>query len=156
MLREHRSTDKVWDLEEKKEIMSVPGQWGTCYSIALSRDGKRLFAAGVDRGNNIKVWDIDQGKEIQSLHGHTGPVRSLALSGDGRMLFSGSLDGTIKVWEVDAGVELSTLCEDVSPLGIRRPDSPSELLAPSRDGKRLCSANLVGSEIKVWEVDARK
>lgn len=59
-------------------------------TLALSKDDKTLYSAGVDK--NIKIWSLEHKKEINELEGHEQDVNCLVLSKDDSILYSGSND----------------------------------------------------------------
>ncbi|OJD30980.1 uncharacterized protein BKCO1_5300055 [Diplodia corticola] len=86
------------------------GRRGIC-SLALSRDGRRLFSA--HSGGKVGVFDVEAGAELMSFDAHgTNVVRSVragVVDGGEELLVSGSYDGTVKIWverERGAGWEL--------------------------------------------------
>jgi WD40 repeat protein len=74
------------------------------WTLALSKDGKRLAAGGCDR--LIRVWDIAAGvaaaKLEQTIENHADWVFGLAFTPDGKQLLSASRDKTAKAWDLVA------------------------------------------------------
>jgi WD40 repeat protein len=71
--------------------------------LDVSRDGKRLAAAGRTKGL-VRVWDIATRQVIAEIRAHGGlGVHTAALSPDGKLLATGSTDAMTKVWDVATG-----------------------------------------------------
>ncbi|MBR8837671.1 MAG: serine/threonine protein kinase [Stigonema ocellatum SAG 48.90 = DSM 106950] len=100
-------TIKIWDIQGRKEILTLKGHKGKVYTLAISPDAQTLVSGSND--NTIKVWNLNTGKEIRTLKGHKDIVNSVAISADGQTLVSGSYDNTIKVWNLKTGQEIRTL-----------------------------------------------
>jgi WD40 repeat protein len=88
---------KTWNL---RHTLRDPG---AVFSVAFSRDGRRLAWGGTDSA--VKVWHVpaELGGNVDlvfhALRGHRSWVRGVAFSPDGQYLASGSQDGTVKIWE---------------------------------------------------------
>src|SRR5687767_11513880 len=65
-----------------KEVLTLRGRSGSISTLVLSRDGKRLFSADLDR--SIQSWNVETGSPNGRFEGHTARVTSLALSKDGK------------------------------------------------------------------------
>jgi WD40 repeat protein len=93
---------RVFDVATGKEMGKFQGHRGHVTALALSPDGKRLAAGGVD--NRIRVWQIsDSAKEgtnplLYSVFAHEAPILRLAYSPNGRTIVSTGEDRAIKVW----------------------------------------------------------
>jgi hypothetical protein len=118
-------------------------------ALALSKDGKKLAAAGCDR--LVRVWDIapDPAKSelVYTFENHADWVFGLAYSADGKWLLSGSRDKTAKIWDLAAKESLVTF-----------PDHQQTVygVALSLDGKQALSVGEDGS-LRVWQAtDANK
>jgi WD40 repeat protein len=76
-------------------------QGGHVLSLAFSRDGKLLFAAGADA--RLRAWRTATGNEAPFFKGDPGPTTCLAVSPDGRLLASAGTDRTLRVWDLLTG-----------------------------------------------------
>src|SRR5581483_6874403 len=87
-------------------------------ALAVSKDGKKLAAAGCDR--LVRVWDISAGiaaaKLEASIENHADWVLSVAFSSDGKYLITGSRDKTAKVWDLTAKESLLTFPDHQQPV----------------------------------------
>lgn len=68
------------------------------HALALSRDGRLLFAAGAD--GPIRLCNAESLEPVADLIGHTGAVACLAIAPDGERLASAGADKTIRLWDV--------------------------------------------------------
>lgn len=100
-------TLKLWDVQNKKRVMTFPGHNDAVWSVAFAPDGTMLASSSSDR--TVRLWDVQGGKELATLLGHSGAVRSVAFAPDGQTLASGSDDWTVKLWDVPSKKELTTL-----------------------------------------------
>jgi WD40 repeat protein len=118
------------------------------FELAISGDGKRIFAAtGWGRGSGeVKVWDAETGREQFAFKGHAGWVRCVSLSGDGTRAVSGGNDRTVMVWDADTGKERRTF---------ERHAGVVVALALSGDGRWVVSADSARA-VKLWEADTGK
>ena len=102
--------------------------------FAISRDGKRLAAAGHDR--TVKVWDITDGKEVVALGPLPGDlILDVEFSPDGKRLATagarnnpaqgGLMAEQVRIWEIPSGKLIRAI-----------PDA-GHSIAFSPDGKRL-------------------
>jgi U4/U6 small nuclear ribonucleoprotein PRP4 len=58
----HDRTWRLWDIENKKELLTQEGHAGPIYSLAFQQDGS-LLASGDLHGIGL-VWDLRSGKNI--------------------------------------------------------------------------------------------
>jgi WD40 repeat protein len=94
---------RVWDATTGQIVFNLRGHKGCVWSVAFSRDGRRLAsAAGFlyrRQPGEVKIWDLQTGEEVCSLRGHTATVFGVSFSPDGRRLATAGEDGTVKIWD---------------------------------------------------------
>ena len=111
----------------------------TVWSLAFSRDGRRIAAGMENRG--VGVWEAAGGERTASFDGHGDRVVAVAFSHDGKRLASGSSDGTAKIWDLDDRRESRTLGHK---------DGVTSL-AFSPDGRRLASGSS-DKALNIWDL----
>jgi WD40 repeat protein len=112
--------------------------------IALSRDGKSLAAATMDR---LVLWDVATGKETASLEAKMGWSMGLAFTPDGKTLVSGASNTVVHVWDVQSKKLRFSLGR---PLG-----TAGASLALSPDGTTAAMGTFY-SQIHVWDLASGK
>ncbi len=105
-------TVKVWDIESRRAILTLPGHSGAVASVAFSPEGKHIASASND--GTVKLWDTDGGREVLSLAAQSEGIVSVAFSPDGRHVASSSSGGTVKLWGVEDGREILSHAGTVS------------------------------------------
>jgi WD40 repeat protein len=135
-------TVKVWDLGNGQEIRTFRASNANHRSVAWSRDGKLIAAAG---GKEIYLWNADTGALTHTLKGHQGEVFSVAFRDDDKALVSGGDDGAIRIWDVEKGAELQVVN---GPIGNKRPSLIWQVVY-SPNGKLIASVNAEGV-LQVW------
>jgi len=120
----------VKDLVQTEDSMHV---------VALSADGKKLGAAGVDKV--VRVWDLASGKLEHSIENHADWVFGLAFSPDGKYLVTGSRDKTAKLWDLAAKESVLTFPDHGNGVNA---------VAMTPDGKSGISAGEDGN-IRQWQ-----
>ncbi len=129
-------TLRVWQVETGKESFKIVLPHATD-ALALSPDGKTLFAANDDR---VRRWTTE-GKELTPLSALDKPVQRLALSGDGRTLAT-IADGSILISDVETGKTIRR---------IARPRGDVTALAFRPDGKAVAEAD-TNFILHLWDV----
>jgi WD40 repeat protein len=81
-----------------------PQKEGEIYAVAVSPDGRRVFAAGATGGSwdttfSILIYNADKATLLGLLSGLPSPVNDLAISPDGTRLAAGLAQGGVRVWE---------------------------------------------------------
>jgi hypothetical protein len=115
-------------------------QEGEIYAVALTPDGKRLFAAGATGGQwdgtfCIYVFDTDRGVLVSLLSGLPAPVNDLAVSADGARFAAGLASGGVRVWDAATGKSIFEDRDYKGPVRTVILDRDGTLFAAAADGK---------------------
>jgi Prp8 binding protein len=142
-------TVKLWDTRSRRAVETMEHRF-QLLSVALSADGKKVYAGGIDNG--ILMWDLNKGgeKPADVYEGHSETVTGLSLSPDGKYLLSNAMDNTLRQWDVRPFV---TGLRQVQVLQGAMHGSDRNLLrcAWSHDGE-MVSAGSVDRAVHVWDV----
>ncbi|MBL0136820.1 MAG: caspase family protein [Chitinophagaceae bacterium] len=123
---------RIWDLNQQKNIVSIPTHLNYVYSVRFSPDGKYV-AYGTPR-NDIIIADIARGDEIYRLTGDQRIINSLAFSPDNKLLASGGEDSSLYIWDLEAR----------KPIVIQKKlHSPPHSMSFSSDGMLLAVAHWI-------------
>jgi WD40 repeat protein len=134
---------KTWDVETRRQKLSLSPHAGTVFCVKFSPDGKTIVSASGDK--TLKTWDAETGREKYTLKGHTGPVMSVSISPDGKRIASGDADGKLKIWDPETGQLMLTI-EGHNTDGQNAPITSVDFGA---DGNTIVSACVDGT-IRVW------
>ena len=89
-----------------REYLSLEGHDQPVWTIAFSRDGKRLASGSLDQ--TARVWDTETASLLATIN--VGfPVVSLAFSPDGERLVTSGTNGTARIWNATNSEEVLTL-----------------------------------------------
>lgn len=89
------SSWRLWDLEQKQEVLHQEGHAKAVHSIAFQTDGSVALTGGLDAFG--RVWDLRTGRCIMFLEGHLGNIYAVDFSPNGFHMITGSEDNTCKV-----------------------------------------------------------
>lgn len=137
-------TVRLWNLDKRTRILTIPAHTGAVKALAVSRNGEVLASGSDDK--TIKLWLLPAGRRMLTLRGHAGAVNALAISRDGQRLVSGSSDKTVKIWDLNTGKQARSLSgHEAAVLSV----------AISPDGKTLASASSDNTVI-LWQLSTGK
>ncbi len=113
---------------------------GELNAVALTPDGKTVFAAGVTGGTwdstfSIYAFSVAQDRLIARLYGLASPVEDLAISPDGSMLAAGLAVGGVLVWNAQTGTPLYADANYGGPVRSVVFSKQDQLFTSSADGK---------------------
>jgi WD40 repeat protein len=110
-----RGEVRIWNADNGNEVASLPGVFGSVFSLSISQDDSLLaLATGVsdtnDRTGEVRIWDLKTFKEKAVLRGYEDTVRSVAFSPNGKPLAIGGYEGkgktvrpVVKLWDCESG-----------------------------------------------------
>lgn len=123
------------------------GQTSAVRSVAVSRDGRWLAAAG--RDGTVTLRDLnDESAPVQQFDGHQGNVNSVAFSSDGAVLASGGADGTVRMWDVETGESIG------APTTVFRDERDNPIPVWSVGiHSRVVAAGYFDSAVRLWNAE---
>jgi WD40 repeat protein len=133
-------TVRIWDLEKKKELASMPGPFGHCYGSVLSPNGKLMACIG---GGRVHLYDLEKRRALDAIEPNAHIVCGAAFSSDGRTLAIGSQDNVVVIWDLAAKKERTRLSGHSLAVA-------SMAFLP--DGKTLLTSSY-DSTLKLWRVN---
>jgi U4/U6 small nuclear ribonucleoprotein PRP4 len=89
------SSWRLWDLEQKQEVLHQEGHAKAVHTIAFQVDGSVCVTGGLDAFG--RVWDLRTGRCIMFLEGHLSAIFGADFSPNGFHIITGSQDNTCKV-----------------------------------------------------------
>ncbi len=94
---------RVWNVATGEELATLAGHTNPVGAVLFSRDGQRIFTAGLDGDNAadrvLKVWNGVRYNEVATFLSEAGTLRGLALHADGLRLFAPRADGALTLWD---------------------------------------------------------
>ncbi|RZL49483.1 MAG: hypothetical protein EOP00_06960 [Pedobacter sp.] len=140
---------KVWDLENKKLLLSLKGHESK-YGVDIasySPNGDKILTASTGPVNDklAKLWDAKTGNLIHTFKGHTFEIKFAKFSTDGKNVITAGADNVVKKWDVNTG----ELIFDFE--GYMQYVSSIEF---SPDGKSILAAGQNG--VKLWDLQTGK
>jgi WD40 repeat protein/serine/threonine protein kinase len=104
---EDSKTIAIWDTRTYHRSARLMGHAAAVYSVAFSRDGRRLASAGQDR--TVRLWDSASGEQLAVFEGHTDEVFSAVFDANGGRVASAGRDRAILLWDVTTRTEVARL-----------------------------------------------
>lgn len=131
---------KLYSADDGQEVATLAytdrPDTGVAATLAFSRDGKTLLAAGGSQ--TVKSWDLANFEPVDEFRAHDEMIWALAVSPDGSRLLTGGDDRLVKLWDAAGKKELAPL--------VRRQDAadrPEPILAVawSPDGATIATSH---------------
>ncbi|HJT35053.1 MAG TPA: c-type cytochrome domain-containing protein [Pirellulales bacterium] len=129
---------QIWDVAERKLLLSVPVTYDTVYGASWSSDGTKVaFGCG---DNTLRAIDAATGKQVLYQGAHSDWVLDTAFSTDNSHVVSVSRDGSMKLTDV-ATQRFEDNITSITPgalkgglIVVRRNAKSDELLIGGADG----------------------
>jgi hypothetical protein len=148
-------TVRLWSLPDGKlrAVLRPPigsEQEGEIYAVALTPDGRRVFAAGATGGSwdgtfSIYLFDVASGALAGRLPGLPSPVNDLAVSPDGSRFAAALARGGVRSWDARTGKQLMADASYAGPVRRVAFDRHNRLFSAAADGK-----------VRVYDPDGQK
>jgi WD40 repeat protein len=95
---------KIWDINQGKEIKTLPGHTDEVKAISYSPDGKYLASASLD--STIRIWNAFDYTPVRIIKTNL-PQTIIKFTPDGKQLASAGRDSLIRLWDPVMGNLLS-------------------------------------------------
>jgi WD40 repeat protein len=138
-------TVRLWSLPDGKPRGVLrppigPDQEGEIYAVAVTPDGRRVFAAGATGGAwdgtfSIYLFDAQRGVLVGRLPGLPAPVYALAISPDGTRFAAGLARGGVREWDAASGKSIFEDAAYAGPIRNLGFDRQNRLFTAAADGK---------------------
>jgi WD40 repeat protein len=144
---------QLWNLSGSEPVSSPLAGSGSATTVAYSRDGKLLAAAGDD--GMVQLYNGANGAQLGGPLKGSGQMRSLSFSSDNKMLASASSDGTVRLWDVGRQALGQPLkLENCCLAGVAFSPDSKMLAVANADRERLILGRLGGGTVVLWDFTA--
>lgn len=137
---------KLWNVPERKLIVSLQSPRGNTRFIGFSPDGRTVSAGNADGTATLRR--VPSLEEYAALKGHDRPVLFAVYSPDGKTIATGGLDYLVKLWDADTLRERATLTGHTEYIfsAVYTPDGRT---LATGSGNRFLDAP---GEVRLWDV----
>lgn len=133
------SSWRLWDLEQRQEVLHQEGHAKAVHCLAFQTDGSVAATGGLDAFG--RVWDLRTGRCIMFLEGHLGCIYGIDFSPNGYHVITGSEDNACKIWDLRRRQSLYTIPAHTNII--------SDVKYQKNGGHFLVTASYDGT-VKVW------
>ncbi|CAB0038420.1 unnamed protein product [Trichogramma brassicae] len=92
------SSWRLWDLEQKAEVLHQEGHTRPVHCMSFQIDGSVVATGGQDSFG--RVWDLRTGRCIMFMEGHLKSIYGIDFSPNGYHLTTGSDDNSCRIWDL--------------------------------------------------------
>ncbi len=126
------------DVEESEESFVIPAYFETISALALSEDGRQLYAG--TGGGTLLHWDISEAPVLEdTVPAFKQPITALGMVFGSQSLAVGTADGSLTTWMGVRDSDESTTKKLRRIHTLTSHDSPVVAIRPSRRDKSLLS-----------------
>jgi WD40 repeat protein len=141
---DHGGTVTLWDITERKQMLSFKAHNLSVSALAFSGDGQYFATGDNDNTDNLKIWNLNTGQHIRTFEKSVEFISAIAFTPDGRYLMSGnpSTNAILRLWDVATGEVARTFSGHTNDV---------YTIAISADGKYALSGGL-DATIRLWDI----
>jgi WD40 repeat protein/mono/diheme cytochrome c family protein len=143
---------QVWDVAERKLVLSVPVTYDTIYGGDWSPDGTRISFGCSDK--TVRAIDSKTGEQILYQGAHSDWIRDTAFSHDGSHVVSVARDMTVKLTEVETNRFIDNITS-ITPKALKGGVN-AVVRHPDRDEIVVGGADGVPKVYRMFRITARK
>ncbi len=131
---------RLWDVATGREVLSLPGCYGSRGCLAFSPDGRVLYAPRnlFLPTDGMAFWDVTTGEQLGVFGARAG---SVAISPDATLVLTANVTTGPQIWDPAASRLMGVL---------RGHTGYVHALTFARDGKRVATAGSDGT-IRLWD-----
>ena len=104
----------VWDISNRKKIMTLRGHKGPVYSVKYSYDNKYIYSSGAD--GEIKLWKAEDGTYLRPLIKNGWGISKFEIDEKRNFIAYGATDGQIHINEFQKDKSILKIKEDRVPI----------------------------------------
>lgn len=135
---------RIFEIESRKETLSLVGHQQVVLSALFSPDGTRVVTASEDR--TAQIFDAISGKRLAALLGHTASLNMAQFSPDGKRVVTASRDGSVRLYNATGTGKTLVLNEHSAGVCC-------SVFSP--DGKRVATASW-DKTVRIWDATKGK
>ncbi|XP_058796104.1 U4/U6 small nuclear ribonucleoprotein Prp4 isoform X2 [Phymastichus coffea] len=103
----HDYSWRLWDLQQKVEVLHQEGHTKPVHCISFQVDGSVAATGGQDSFG--RVWDLRTGRCIMFMEGHLKSIFGIDFAPNGYHIATGSEDNSVKIWDLRKRAHIYTI-----------------------------------------------